>query len=272
MPPCKSDFRRNHRPDCHRSIARQAGCKSAPYKHPKECIDCLRSSDRCRKFHNRPNGRNRHPPCRNTCRGPHTLLAHDQPAAQPALQSMEPPQPLPNLPPQYCPPVGVQLSGVQAPLGTHWPDWQTSPLTQSPQASDPPQPSPMRSIFASRRHTEPVRNWGRRHTYGCCKPSCSDRRHHRKAFHHSRCQFRRHSTGRPDCCRRVTCRRPWARTGCSCIPPPRCNRRNPNCVRSRRQRCHNTCASQRHTCCECSSHRRRTGGLRKSIHWNSRRR
>jgi hypothetical protein len=73
----------------------------------------------------------------------HTLLAHDQPAAQPALQSMEPPQPLPNLPPQYCPPVGVQLSGVQAPLGTHWPDWQTSPLTQSPQASDPPQPSPM---------------------------------------------------------------------------------------------------------------------------------
>jgi len=24
------------------------------------------------------------------------------------------------LPPQYWPPVGVQVSGVQTPLGTHW--------------------------------------------------------------------------------------------------------------------------------------------------------
>ena len=52
----------------------------------------------------------------------HTLLAHDQPAGQAALQSMEPPHPLPSFPPQYCPPVGVQLIGVQVPLGTHWKD------------------------------------------------------------------------------------------------------------------------------------------------------
>ena len=48
-----------------------------------------------------------------------TLLAHDQPAGQAALQSMDPPQPSPSVPPQYCPPGGVQLSGVQVPLGTH---------------------------------------------------------------------------------------------------------------------------------------------------------
>jgi hypothetical protein len=58
------------------------------------------------------------------------------------LQSSAPPQPSPTWPPQYWPPLGVQVSFVQA-AGMHWLFLQTSPAMQVPQSLLPPQLSPM---------------------------------------------------------------------------------------------------------------------------------
>jgi hypothetical protein len=65
-----------------------------------------------------------------------------QPAGQGALQSRTLPQPFPTRPPQYWPPLGLQVSGVQG-AGMHWLSLQTSPAMQVPQSLLPPQPSPM---------------------------------------------------------------------------------------------------------------------------------
>lgn len=71
------------------------------------------------------------------------LFWHDQPVGQAALQFMEPPQPSPNVPPQYWPPVGLHVSAVQPEAGTHWLPLQISPAMHPPQLRLPPQPSPI---------------------------------------------------------------------------------------------------------------------------------
>jgi hypothetical protein len=50
----------------------------------------------------------------------HKWLLHDHPDGQGLLQVKVPPHPLPKSPPQYCPPVGLHVSGVHVPLGMHW--------------------------------------------------------------------------------------------------------------------------------------------------------
>jgi hypothetical protein len=70
------------------------------------------------------------------------LPEHAQPAWQGALQSKVPPQPSPILPPQYCPPVGLQVSGVQL-VGTHWLFTHVSPAMQSAQFMLSPQLLPI---------------------------------------------------------------------------------------------------------------------------------
>ena len=66
-----------------------------------------------------------------------------QPDGQALLHVRVPPQRFPRSPPQYWPPVGLQVSGVQAPLGMHWLPLQVSLATQPPQSRLPPQPSPI---------------------------------------------------------------------------------------------------------------------------------
>src|SRR5580698_3803457 len=74
------------------------------------------------------------------------VVAQAMPFVQ-APQSSVPPQPLP-MTPQYCPPEGVQLTGVQLALAAPQtpvmppPPQVLAPL-QAPQSSEPPQPSPM---------------------------------------------------------------------------------------------------------------------------------
>jgi len=59
------------------------------------------------------------------------------------LQSRLPPQPLPIPVPQYWPPSGMQVSGVQVPVGWHWLFTQVSPSVHVPHSRLPPQPLPM---------------------------------------------------------------------------------------------------------------------------------
>ena len=77
-----------------------------------------------------------------------TLAVPPAPQVMPLVQLPQlstPPQPLPIVP-QYCPPIGVQVTGVQ--LGSTQrlatpPDPQAMPPGQLPQSSVPPQPSPI---------------------------------------------------------------------------------------------------------------------------------
>ncbi len=74
------------------------------------------------------------------------VVAQAIPLAQ-APQSSVPPQPFP-ITPQYCPPDGVQLTGVQLALAAPQtpaipPPPQVLAPVQAPQSSEPPQPSPI---------------------------------------------------------------------------------------------------------------------------------
>src|SRR6516162_1638519 len=80
------------------------------------------------------------------------VVAQAMPLAQ-APQSSVPPQPLP-ITPQYWPPFGVQLTGVQlAAVAPHTPSIPPPPQVSAPvqplQVSVPPQPSPIEPQYCA---------------------------------------------------------------------------------------------------------------------------
>jgi hypothetical protein len=56
---------------------------------------------------------------------------------------MEPPHLSPSTPPQYCPPVGLQVAARQPVAGMHWLFLQTWSAAHAPQSLGLPQSSPM---------------------------------------------------------------------------------------------------------------------------------